>query len=447
MRDVTTKGIDFVERNGIVNKRVRVRLFVLDSPARADICNILNHSSYQGCPLCKFTDRVAKKNEPKKPKMAKETDEEKIEGNNKPREKVTYSERVGIPRTDETYKARSHPEHHQPEYMDKRSALEDMNFKMVSQFPIDPMHCIDLGVVKKTLPLTILLLKRTDPLKVEAISERMLEFKNFCPSDFARDCRSLEDVSIFKATECRQFLLYGCIVFLKDLVPDYIYEHWLLLHVGVRLLSSESLTSDNIDKAEILIKTFLEWYPKIYGADTVTYIIHVLLHIPYFSRLYGPLDSFSAYKFENFIQKLKSYIHKGGHSLQQICNRIEEEEAYCQDVYMIPNFNSTDISYDEEKDSFIAIKSNNEIIAVQVNSVYEQSGVKYFGVRRCLNRQNFYTSPIASSELGEITYDRLNPDIEHFKSSDFQYKYCRIPYKQIFVLIPILHTAFQRFDN
>lgn len=142
-------------------------------------------------------------------------------------------------------------------------------------------------------------------------------------TDFARDVRSLSDLTHFKATDLRQFVLYGGIVFLKGLVADHIYDHWLLLHVAVRLLSVDSLTSDNIDTAERLLHKFVEQYPLIYGEDSITYVVHLLLHITYYSRLYGALDAFSCYKFENFIQKLKKWLGNAHDPLQQIRNRIE----------------------------------------------------------------------------------------------------------------------------
>lgn len=205
----------------------------------------------------------------------------------KKKEKVVYSNTVGrIKRTDETYSNRQHPEHHKPQYVEKRSALEMMGFKMISKFPLDPMHIIDLGVVLKILKF----LKQMQNLlghviDIDQISERIIQFKLFCPSDFARDIRSLDYLDKFKATELRQFLYYGSIVFLKDLVDDYIYEHWLLLHVAIRLLACDTLTADNIDVAEVLLKRFVEQFPMIYGQDSVSYVVHVLMHIPYYSRL------------------------------------------------------------------------------------------------------------------------------------------------------------------
>lgn len=152
---------------------------------------------------------------------------------------------------------------------------------MVSQVPIDPLDAIDLGVTSEML----------EPLKpILEVFERILKLKNYRPCELARDCRSLEYLSPSKATEFRQILQ-------------------LLLHCAVRLMAKGS---ERVDQAEVLVQEFVELYPSVYGSNSVTYNIHVLLHIPFYVRKYGPLDTFSRYKFENCIQgikKCKKYFH------------------------------------------------------------------------------------------------------------------------------------------
>lgn len=142
----------------------------------------------------------------------------------------------------------------------------------------------------------------SEKVNVNEISAGILEFKSLWPHEFARDCRSLNYSSKFKATELRQFLLYGCPLFLRELVSETIYNHWLLLHVAVRLLSN--------NRSEKLLQKSVRDYPKIYGTYSVVYNVHVLLHIHYYVRLYGSLDSLSAYKFENFIHSSKKCVVK-----------------------------------------------------------------------------------------------------------------------------------------
>lgn len=149
----------------------------MDSPARANICKIVSHGSYQGCPNCKFLNKVAgQKHETNDPK-------EELKG------KVIYSNSVGFSlRTDETFRDRLHTEHHKPEYRSKRSILEDLGFRMISQFPWDPMHIIDLGVVLKGLEFLVKAQNVSSlVIEIDKISERILAFDHYRPSDFARD--------------------------------------------------------------------------------------------------------------------------------------------------------------------------------------------------------------------------------------------------------------------
>lgn len=149
-------------------KKLIVRLFTMDSPARYKICNIMGHVSHDGCPLCAWPTTV-------------------FAG------KVVFKNKVGpYTRTDDTFRLRSHLNHHHPEMRHKFSRLENLGFKMVSQFPIDPMHCIDLGVVLRFLDQLVSMLEDTI---VDEISARLIEFKNFLPKEFARDCRSLKYLS------------------------------------------------------------------------------------------------------------------------------------------------------------------------------------------------------------------------------------------------------------
>ncbi|CAI6365764.1 unnamed protein product [Macrosiphum euphorbiae] len=42
-----------------------------------------------------------------------------------------------------------------------------------------------------------------------------------------------------------------------------------------------------------------------FSNEYVTYNVHGLIHIPNFVKIHGPLDKFSAFKFENFLQIIK----------------------------------------------------------------------------------------------------------------------------------------------
>lgn len=179
---------------------------------------------------------------------------------------------------------------------------------MVSQFPIDPMHLIDEGVVKKMI-IAIIKHKcighKVDP---ELISDRlMLLVKPNIPSEFSWDCRRLIYISHFKATEFKQIINYSGIVILRNLVNPEIYYHFLLLHCSVRILSCPSLSKipENVNTAEKLIQEYVSNYHLVYGANKLVHNVHNLLHLAECVRQFGPLSSFAAYKFECYMQQLK----------------------------------------------------------------------------------------------------------------------------------------------
>lgn len=49
--DLYENGFELKVGENVIRKQIRIKLFMLDSPARADICKIMSHGSYQGCPL------------------------------------------------------------------------------------------------------------------------------------------------------------------------------------------------------------------------------------------------------------------------------------------------------------------------------------------------------------------------------------------------------------
>ena len=111
--------------------------------------------------------------------------------------RVVYSKISGSLRTDASFTARSDINHHRDSYKNKKSILEDCGFKLVSQFPLDPMHLVDLGVAKKLLTLICTMYKKRVPemsVLIENIS------KNFIPHEFNRKPRNLDELPRFKAT-------------------------------------------------------------------------------------------------------------------------------------------------------------------------------------------------------------------------------------------------------
>ena len=140
---------------------------------------------------------------------------------------------AGNPRTNKTFRDRENPEHHKYE-----TPLQDLNIDMIDNFPIDPMHCIDLGVMKKL----VLRWKEGPPAnrlsagQLNVVSNYLQALKPFIPSEFNRKPRGLSEAKMWKATEFRTFLMYTGPLVLKPVLPSSIYKHFMSLSVAVCIL-------------------------------------------------------------------------------------------------------------------------------------------------------------------------------------------------------------------
>ncbi|XP_049316952.1 uncharacterized protein LOC125779722 [Bactrocera dorsalis] len=234
--------------------KVKVRCFICDAPARAFICQTVGHTSFQGCSKC---TQVGKKI------------------NNT----ITYSTLTENLRTDDDFAARNSVGHHKK--MEK-SCLEEMGVGMVSAFPVEPMHLLDLGVVRKMLKCLIngpnVGYQLTKQQK-NMLSKTLISYIPYIPSEFARKPRNLDEIARWKAIEFRQFVLYTGIVALKDIVSDGIYYHFSLLHCAYALLSSQKTYQNNLEEIKQMLNYFVHLFPTFYGEEKVSYNVHSVLHL------------------------------------------------------------------------------------------------------------------------------------------------------------------------
>jgi len=161
---------------------------------------------------------------------------------------------------------------------------------------------------------------------LKSASERLLSFQSDIPMEFARKPRDLLDVDRWKATEFRQFLLYTGIVILKEHTSTEKYVHFLSLSCAIRILSCTRF-NNLIDYAESLLKYFVKHFPQVYSKEELSYNVHGLLHLCNDVKRFGPLDNFSAFKFENFMYSLKRRIRATRKPLEQLHNRITELQS------------------------------------------------------------------------------------------------------------------------
>lgn len=284
--------------------KLKIRRYCADAPARAFLKRVLSHNSYGSCERCSVYGQWSGR--------------------------VIFPAGAGAElRTDETFAARSHAAYHTGD-----SPLEDLGTGMISQFPLDGMHLLYLGVMKKLLHELLNVKKpgnhKISDMKKAKLSSLLAIFSQYCPSEFSRKPRSLDEWKHYRAHELRRILLYdGVLLYLE--LPDSLRHHFLLLHCAVRILS-DNKKRDFFEDADKLLKLFVKHGGSrdMYGRSFLVYNVHHLEHFAADCMKHGTVEDFSVFLNENFLGKLTKMLNTPGRTLTQLIARILEQVKHLE---------------------------------------------------------------------------------------------------------------------
>lgn len=305
-------------------------------------------------------------------------------------------------------------------------------------FPPDSLHLNDLGVTRRLFD------QWTDGKclnkgKVDEISEHMYQLRPYVPKDMGRKPRRMKERKHFKGTEYRLFALYTGLVVLKNrMKSEQQYEHFLCYALAYRLLLMHTnfvVPDGHIKTARTLLKIFVENFQKFYSQTSLSYNVHLLLHLCDFVERFGSLDSFSAYRYENLYQKIKKRLRRGTKIPQQMYNRWLEFGGTNRGT----KFDKV-IYSKKEPDNCVTLRSE-KVVIISKRKV-ENDEIVYCG-RNFNHVRNFFEKPLNSDVLGiyEVTLNDLSETTIEFKEEDITWKNVMFPTFQngSAVIIPILH--------
>ncbi|KYM96038.1 hypothetical protein ALC62_13308 [Cyphomyrmex costatus] len=367
-------------------------------------------------------------------------------------------------RNDDTFKSKQDEDHHIG-----NSPLLQLNIGLVTSFPIDYMHNVCLGVMRKLLQCWINgnFRVRLSANSVQTLSDKMVALHNFIPKEINRKPRPLRELARFKATEFRTFLLYLGPVLLYNVVDKAVYEHFLLLHSAIVILCSKRHISVLGHKtASQLLSIFVEHSEHLYGLEFLIYNVHCLIHLPEDVAMYGPLDKFSAFPFENFLGKLKRLIKSAKQPLIQLCKRLHEANlqissekenlltshllehchgptipliSFCKQYKKIifKNFMLSTYSF-SQADCYCII--NNKVIQIHNFVTHKDNSTSIIG-KKFLSYSSLYTYPFNSRDLNIFKINDISSDVELWPITNVYCKTFVFPFKNCYVSFPILHTS------
>ncbi|XP_046388085.1 uncharacterized protein LOC124157429 [Ischnura elegans] len=254
---------------------IRVHSFVCDAPARAFVLQTKGHNSYSACHRCHVKGTIVKN-------------------------RMVFLELESEKRTDEKFMLGDDPGHH----IGVSPLARLSTFDMVKDVPFDYMHLICLGVTRKML---LSLTQETCAVKLRArtrveINNELVRIARYTPHDFQRKPRPLTELMRWKATELRYFCMYLVPLIAPFFVNEAVRNHFMSFFYALRILANASLCENKqfFSYAETLLNYVVSVFPSLYGQHNCTYNVHCLLHVCEDVARFGTLDSYSAFKYENY---------------------------------------------------------------------------------------------------------------------------------------------------
>lgn len=291
-------------KNGMLRNDVQLRFslgpLVFDAQAKCFVHDLIAPTGFYACPKC-------------------------ITKGRKVNHRMVFPNLQAELRTDESFLDVNDPIHREP----RLPPLAEIGINCITDTAIDYMHNSCQGVMKALLNFWTNTTGQPYSLNIEQkqeINKRILLIRKQIVSDFVRKPRPLEELSHYKATEFRQILIYtGPILFIKVLKKQF-YDHFMLLNAAHRILCHPNDCIQQNHIAEDYLLQFTNDFKHLYGEQFLVYNFHVISHIAkeclHFRQ---PLDGFSAFAYENFLQKVVKMTKRAPFPLEQLRNRLQEQ--------------------------------------------------------------------------------------------------------------------------
>lgn len=431
VKKVTKTGIVF---NG---KHFNVPLpdaFICDTPARAYLKCIKGHGGYSSCERCTQYGVY-------------------VDG------KVIFPDMDSSLRSDSQFEEMLDEDHH-----NSKSPLQELGIGMVSAFPLDYMHLICLGIVRKLLALWIKgpLQCRVPTSTLSAISDHLKQCRQSLPRTFSRKPRSLMEYRQWKATELRQFLLYTGPVVLFQKLCNPQYKNFLVLSSAMRILLSP-LCKEYCYYAKKLLRCFVANFAKIYGTKFLVNNTHSLLHLADDATKYGPLDLVSCFPFENYLGQLKKMVRRPQDPVQQIVRRVCEKQLYPHRSCKMPEgvltqphtsgpmmteffvHHSFQYKMYRHGNQIISTSSGTNCFDLEGKVAVVRNIVLFIGEIHVLfelfeTGTAFFNYPIDSTSLGVHLLSKLSGHLASAPVTKFTKPIILLPFRNAFVALPQLHS-------
>lgn len=243
--------------------------------------------------------------------------------------------------------------------------------------------------------------------------------------------------------------------------------NFLALYLSTFILCNPKANNNEIEYANSLIIYFVKSFKEIYGVEHMVHNVHNLLHIVDDVRLFGNLDNYSAFPFENFLQSLGKLIRKPSNPIPQIINRLTEMERADKKIVnkksklvagahkphsmgplvgkaVFPQYSEYHLSnyiLQCKIPNNCCLLKNGNVILIENIATHQDYGNLVFIGRKFQNIDNFYTEPCPSSKFKIFQVSNLDNNLELWPATDFDLKFVKFDWlENNFIVVPLLHS-------
>ncbi|XP_035662855.1 uncharacterized protein LOC118406704 [Branchiostoma floridae] len=241
-------------------------------------------------------------------------------------------------------------------------------FDLGQGFVVDWMHCAPMGVVKALINLWLGKPNSKKAFyigdKIPELNKRLLGLK--IPNNISHAPRSLNDRHHWKASQLRAWLLHFSLPVLRGVLNEEYYAHYALLVTALSTLVSDEITQDQLRNAETRLDVFCQTFEELYGEEAQTMNVHLLRHMAYHVKLYGPLFGYSCFGFEHMNGQIKRMVH----GTRFVVDQITFTTA------MAVNLQRLVRAMDPARDSSDAVKLAKKLVGVEKSMAYRKNVTK-----------------------------------------------------------------------
>ncbi|XP_052129331.1 uncharacterized protein LOC127750829 [Frankliniella occidentalis] len=202
------------------------------------------------------------------------------------------------------------------------SLLYYMMVNMLRGCSIDIMHLVFLGTCKLLTKLWFDVKFAAEPYScyrlIATVNARLLKI---CPPSFVqRMTRTLEELKLWKAKDYKLWFFYYSLAVLDGILDNVYLVHHMKLVSAISLLCQESISPDQLDRAEVMLHEYVRQFERLYTMRFMGMNVHLLLHLVDVVRDLGPLWVYSCFFFEDLNGQLVKLIHSPHQPGLQICS-------------------------------------------------------------------------------------------------------------------------------